>query len=149
MPKQFALLVPGGASHRPDKRWPTAQYAALATTLVTLGISPVLIGTSAESAEISAIAEAVPRSRNLLGKTSFGQIVALARRATVAIGNDTGPMHLIAAADCPAVVLFSQASVPAQTQPRGAAVTVIQRGELEALDSKTVLTAVTKITRSI
>jgi len=83
-----------------------------------------------------------------LGQTSFGQIVALARRAAVAIGNDTGPMHLIAAADCPAVVLFSRASVPAQTQPRGAAVTVIQRDALESLESETVLAAVDEIARS-
>lgn len=148
LPERFALLVPGGAPHRPDKRWPAAQYGALAATLVARGLVPVLIGTSAERAEIDAIAEAVPQSRKLLGQTSFGQIVALARRAAVAIGNDTGPMHLIAAADCPAVVLFSQASVPGQTRPRGAAVTVIQRDALETLDPETVLSAVTEITRS-
>jgi ADP-heptose:LPS heptosyltransferase len=148
LPTRFALLVPGGAPHRPDKRWPAAHYGAVATTLVSRGLVPVLIGTSAERAEIAAIAEAAPQSRNLLGQTSFGQIVALARRADVAIGNDTGPMHLIAAANCPAVVLFSQASVPAQTQPRGAAVIVIQRDALETLDPAAVVVAVSEIARS-
>ena len=108
---------------------------------------PVLIGTSSESAEITTIAAAAPQSHNLLGQTSFGQIAALARRAAVAIGNDTGPMHLIAATDCPAVVLFSQVSAPAQTQPRGGAVTVIQRDALEAVDPETVLAAATEIAR--
>jgi ADP-heptose:LPS heptosyltransferase len=147
LPTRFALLVPGGAPHRPDKRWPAKRYGALATALVTRGLVPVLIGTSAESAEIAAIAEAAPQSRNLLGQTSFGQIVALARHAAVAIGNDTGPMHLIAATDCPAVVLFSKASAPAQTQPRGAAVTVIQRDALSTIDPETVLAAATEIAR--
>jgi ADP-heptose:LPS heptosyltransferase len=29
LPEAFALLVPGGARHRPGKRWPAARYAAL------------------------------------------------------------------------------------------------------------------------
>ena len=147
LPTRIALLVPGGAPHRLDKRWPATRYGTLAATLVTRGLVPVLIGTSSESAEITTIAAAAPQSHNLLGQTSFGQIAALARRAAVAIGNDTGPMHLIAATDCPAVVLFSQVSAPTQTQPRGGAVTVIQRDALEALDPETVLAAATEIAR--
>ena len=45
-----------------------------------------------------------------------------ARRAarSSAVGNDTGPMHLFVAAGCPATVLYSAASDPALTAPRGA-----------------------------
>jgi len=148
LPDRFALIVPGGAPHRPEKRWPATQYGALATALCATGIVPVAIGTNAEAAEIATICQIEPRTQSLLGKTSFGQIVALARRAALAVGNDTGPMHLIAAADCPAVVLFSRASVPAQTQPRGAAVTVIQRDGLADLGSEAVSEAATAIART-
>ena len=30
LPDRYALLVPGSARHRPDKRWPAENYAALA-----------------------------------------------------------------------------------------------------------------------
>ena len=37
----------------------------------------------------------------------------------LAVGNDTGPLHLAAAAGAPAIVLFSRASDPALSAPRG------------------------------
>ena len=57
------------------------------------------------------------------------------------MGNDTGPMHLIAVAGCPCVVLFSAASKPALTAPRGAHVTVLQRAALAGLDADAVIAA--------
>jgi len=144
----FALLVPGGAPHRPDKRWPAAHYGALAHALADAGITPVVIGTEAEAAEIRAVVKLAPRAINLMGQTSFGQIAELARQARVSIGNDTGPMHLIAAAGCPSVVLFSNASIPAQTRPRGPAVAVIQRDPLADLDPTTVLDAANAIAKT-
>jgi ADP-heptose:LPS heptosyltransferase len=148
LPERFVLIVPGGAPHRPDKRWPAGHYSTLATALCGQGVTPILIGTAAEATEIAAIESGEPRALSLLGRTSFGQIVALARKAALAVGNDTGPMHLIAAANCPSVVLFSKASVPAQTQPRGETVTVMQRDALETLDPEVVLEAATAIARA-
>jgi ADP-heptose:LPS heptosyltransferase len=73
------------------------------------------------------------------GRTSFAEIAALARAAAAAIGNDTGPMHLIALAGCPSLVLFSAASKPAQTAPRGPAVEILQRPSLATLSLDDVL----------
>ena len=42
-----------------------------------------------------------------------------AARAELAVGNDTGPMHIAAAVGCRCVVLFSADSEPALTAPRG------------------------------
>ncbi|NVN12070.1 glycosyltransferase family 9 protein, partial [Nguyenibacter vanlangensis] len=39
--------------------------------------------------------------------------------AALAVGNDTGPMHLAAAMGCPATVLFSRDSDPSLTAPLG------------------------------
>jgi ADP-heptose:LPS heptosyltransferase len=69
----------------------------------------------------------------LTGQTSLADIVALANGAAAAIGNDTGPMHMIAAAGCPSVVLFSAASDPTLSAPRGPAVSVLQREQLDDL----------------
>lgn len=134
----FALLVPGGAPHRPEKRWPADRYADLAQHLADAGLTPVVLGGNAEATEIERIVAREPRARSLRGRTSLAQIAELARGATVAIGNDTGPMHIIAAVGCPSVVLFSKASIPAQTQPRGPAVAILQRDHLADLEVATV-----------
>lgn len=130
---RFALLVPGGSAHRSAKRWPAESYAKLAWRLCRADILPVLIGAQAEAQVAAAIAANCPEARNLTGRTGFAEIVELARRAEVAVGNDTGPMHLAAAAACPTLVLFSAASDPALCAPRGRAVTVLRRERLEEL----------------
>ena len=137
---QYALLVPGGAAHRADKRWPAEQYAAVAQELVAKGIIPLLIGTEAESAAMQSIANRVPRAVNLCGKTSIAQLATLAREATLALGNDTGPMHIIASAGCPSIVLFSDASDPARSAPVGPMVSVLREHKLAELSVDRVLT---------
>lgn len=128
----FALLVPGGAATRPRKRWPVERYAALARELAVRRVQPVILGTAPERPLAEAVRAACPDVRDLTGDTSFAEIAALARAARAAVGNDTGPMHLIAAAGCPSVVLFSDDSDPALCAPRGQ-VTVRRRADLADL----------------
>jgi ADP-heptose:LPS heptosyltransferase len=135
----YALLVPGGATHRPGKRWPLERFAAVATELAGRGIAPVLLGIEAEGRLTGRIRELSPAAIDIAGRTGFADIAALARNAACALGNDTGPMHLIAATGCPAVVLFSAESDPALCAPRGPRVTVLRRDPPAALDSGEVL----------
>lgn len=130
--ERFVLMVPGGAPHRPAKRWPALSFAALGRRLAEQGWSPVLLGTAKESAALAEIVQACPSAVDLSGQTDFRDILALGRRASAAIGNDTGPMHLAAAAGCPAVVLFSAESDPTLCAPRGK-VTVLRRDDLAQL----------------
>jgi ADP-heptose:LPS heptosyltransferase len=131
LPRPIALLAPGSAPHRPAKRWPVGHYAALVAQLVARGVLPVVIGAAAERDLGAALATA--GARDLTGQTTIGEVVALARRADLAIGNDTGPMHLAAAAGCRSIVLFSRASDPALCAPRGPRVTIVRRPDLAAL----------------
>jgi ADP-heptose:LPS heptosyltransferase len=139
LPTRFALLVAGGAAHRPEKRWPAAHYGALAQQLAAQGMIPVLIGTQAEAEELAAIAETCPQAVNLCGQTSITEIAALAQHAQCAVGNDTGPMHIIAAARCPSLVLFSAASKPEYSSPVGTHVRCLQRADLAILSVEDVL----------
>lgn len=138
LPGRFVLLVPGGAPHRPDKRWPAERYAALAVRLAGAGLTPVVLGTASKSAEAEAVTAACPQAVSLIGRTGFPDIAALARKAVAAVGNDTGPMHLIAAAGCRSVVLYSHASNPALCAQRGPAVTIVRRKVLADLGAEEV-----------
>lgn len=129
----YILLVPGGSAHRPEKRWPAPAYGALASELAAAGYLPLLLGAAAERAVLAEIDAICPAARNFLGATDFGQIAALARGAAAAVGNDTGPMHIVAAVGCAATVVFSGASDPALTAPHGPAVRLLQRPRLADL----------------
>lgn len=135
---RYALLVPGSSPHRPQKRWPTTHYRGIAERLTAHGITPVILGSSAESPLAREIG---PVARDLTGKTGFDDIASLARGATIAVGNDTGPMHLIAVAGGPSVVLFSSDSDPALCAPRGPFVRVLRRAALRDLPVEEVATA--------
>jgi ADP-heptose:LPS heptosyltransferase len=139
LPDPYVVLVPGGSAGRPAKRWPVAKYAALATELLAHGAVPVVVGGPGEKSLGATIRAAAPRSRDLTGQTSFAEIVELARGAGAAIGNDTGPMHLIAAAGCPSIVLFSDESDPKLCAPRGKDVAILRRTSLIGLGVDEVL----------
>ena len=133
LPADYLLLVPGCSAHRPAKRWPAERYAEIAALADTLGLRPVLVGAAAERDALDAVSRGCPRAIDLGGRTELADLVELGRGARRAIGNDTGPMHLIAAAGCPSVVLFSGASDPARSAPRGKQVTVLRRHSLAEL----------------
>jgi ADP-heptose:LPS heptosyltransferase len=117
--RPFALLVPGGSAGHPEKRWPAASYAALARALGERDVTPVVIGTAIEAEACAEAAGGSPVAVNLCGDAPILDTMALAREAALAVGNDTGPMHLIAAMGCPCISLFSGVSSPIRNRPRG------------------------------
>jgi ADP-heptose:LPS heptosyltransferase len=133
LPPDYVLLMPGGAAHRPAKRWPIENYTGLAGRIAAAGLVPVAIGGADERELGRLIAASVPSVRDLTGETGFGDIVALGAGARRAIGNDTGPMHLAVAGGAAATVLYSAASDPDLTAPRGADVVILRRGRLADL----------------
>ncbi|MFT5486215.1 MAG: ADP-heptose:LPS heptosyltransferase [Paracoccaceae bacterium] len=129
LPARFALMIPGGAAHRPGKRWPAENYKVLGETWLNQGITPVIVGGPDEAGLAAEIANDTGML-NLTGQTSFADIAELARKAAGVIGNDTGPMHIATICGCPSVVLFSDESDPSITAPRGPDVQVLRREKL-------------------
>ena len=140
-PGGFALLVPGGSAHRPEKRWAAGRYAQLALELSRHGLKPVVLGGPDEAALAREIGEAAPQAQMLIGRTTFADLASLGAGAALAVGNDTGPLHVIAAAGAPTLALFSAASDPVLTAPRGPRVRVQRRPDLDDLHVHEVLRA--------
>ncbi len=115
----YVLLVPGASQQHPEKRWPAEKYAELASRIAGRGVTPVVIGAADERDAGALIAAKERRAKVIVSRTDLFQLAALAERAAGAVGNDTGPMHLAAAAGAPCVVLFSSATNPEKVAPRG------------------------------
>jgi len=136
--KPYVLLVPGSAANHPEKRWPWTGYAALAKMLIDAGQQPVLIGSAGERDILNAIAQETDGCINLCTRTTLFDIPYLARGAAGAIGNDTGPMHMIGPTGIKTLVLFSGKTHPHRHAPRGAGVCWIQIESLADLTPRTV-----------
>jgi len=138
--RPLVLLAPGGGG----ERWPIELYGELAKRLQDSGHDIVILGSLAESGLSHAIQRKASRARDLTGRTDLSQIAALGARAGVAVGNDLGVLHLIAAAGAPTIALFSSASDPAVLAPRGH-VTVLHSPALKDLPVETVAAAATTL----
>ena len=139
----FVLLVPGGSVHRLAKRWPAARYAELANWLAERGFGSIVIEGPDEGGLGDEIVARCPSAVNPAGGTGFTEIVGLARAASGVVGNDTGPLHLIAAAGCPGLVLYSAESDPALTRAPSETMSVLQRDDLATLAAADVAQALT------
>ena len=102
----FALLNPGAGW--PSKLWPVERYAACARHLWQQHHLPSLVlwGDARECQWAGQIVAGAGGCAQLAPATSLRELAALARRARVFIGSDTGPLHLAAAVGTPCVGLY-------------------------------------------
>jgi ADP-heptose:LPS heptosyltransferase len=137
LPERFALLLPGASPTRPGKRWPVERYAVLARALP---MPSVVCGGKAE-AELGRFLAAEAGALDLTGRTSLFQLAAIARRAVLAVGNDSGPTHVAAAAGCRTLALFGEESEPSRCAPRGPQADFLRHLPLSELGAEEVLAA--------
>ena len=144
LPEPYALLVPGAAPSRPRKRWPAERFGEVALALAGRGLASVVAGGAAEAPLAEAIRAVCPQACDLTGRTSIADLATLSSGARLAVGNDTGPMHLAAAMGAPCLVLFSGDSDPLLAVPRGpdgARARVLCRPDLADLPAAEVIAA--------
>jgi ADP-heptose:LPS heptosyltransferase len=82
------------------------------------GVTPVVLGASEERPTGAAIAKAEPRAKNLVTRPDLFQSIALAERASFAVGDDVDLMHVAAAAGAPCLVFLSS-TTKGVSAPRG------------------------------
>ena len=132
--KPFIAVAPG--ARWKTKQWPPRFFADCIGKMAQQmpEESFVLLGSPSEKKLGDAVEEAVDGKvpvLNLCGKTSTGELAELIRRADLLFCNDSGPMHLAAAAGTPVVALFGPTD-PALTGPYSRESRVI-RPELNCL----------------
>lgn len=109
-------LMPG-AEYGPAKQWPARHFGELAKSLADAGAQPWIFGSAKEVAlgeEI--VAASGGTAINLCGKTKLGDVVDLAARCRAVVSNDSGLMHVAAAAGVPVVAIYGS-STPDFTPP--------------------------------
>ncbi|MBQ0719907.1 MAG: glycosyltransferase family 9 protein [Gammaproteobacteria bacterium] len=90
------------------KRWPAEHYAAIADWLAEQGLQIILLGAEAEDAQrVSEVsAKCAHKPFNLCDQLNIRQLLSLLQQATFFLGNDSGPMHLAAAAGTSVYAIF-------------------------------------------
>jgi lipopolysaccharide heptosyltransferase II len=105
MNKPFAVLSPGGA--KKFRRWPVVNFLELTQRFHKMGMAVVIIGDDKERDIISGRGEHLPEGTlNLIGETDLEQLIAIIRKSSIVIANDSGPMHLANALRISVVGIF-------------------------------------------
>lgn len=121
------LLIAPGAK-RQTNRWPVERFSEIANRWVNKGGLVVVVGSENE-VEIGAEIEKINEKKiiNLCGKTTLIETLSLMKRCSVALTNDSGPMHMAAAVELPLVVVFSARDFPVLWYPTGSRSTILRK----------------------
>lgn len=110
--RPFVVIHPAGGTNpgmdMPTKRWTAENFAVLAERCVThLGQQVMVVGGPNDGPITANVLRTmrVP-AIDLTGQLSFGEVAALAQRATLYVGNDTGLSHIAAAAGARVLIVF-------------------------------------------
>ncbi len=115
---RFAIVNPGAGWA--SKRWPAERYGHLARRLAAEHNLPTLAvwGGADELTLAEQIVAASDNTAKLAPATTMTQLGALARRAAIFVGSDTGPLHLAVAVGTRCVSLHGS-TLAAQTGAYG------------------------------
>jgi heptosyltransferase II len=123
-----AVALMPGAAYGPAKQWPIASFTALAQNLAARGLEVWVLGSAAEQALGDQIrAGAGAQVFNICGQTSLEDSVDLLSATRAAVTNDSGLMHVAAAAGTYVVAIYGSSS-PHFTPPLTARQTILYLG---------------------
>jgi heptosyltransferase-1 len=123
--KPIVLIHPGGGWGA--KRWPAARYGAVAEEFATRGALVLINAGPGEDALAAEVLAAVNGPCSVV-RCSLPQLIALSRRVTLAIGGDTGPLHLACALGKPVIGLYGPTD-PRRNGPFGSRFRVLRNPE--------------------
>ena len=99
------LVALGVGAADPKRRWPAAQFAEVARVLVRQHRAHVVVvgGPCDVEAQQAVLRDISPHATGLAGILTLRETAAAIERCALFIGDDSGPMHLAAAAGVPCV----------------------------------------------
>jgi ADP-heptose:LPS heptosyltransferase len=138
--------VPGGVVYlhpgagKVKNRWPAERFGAIARELLARGLEVLWIEGPQDEGCVLAAARSLGKSLPVVRGEPIARLAARFARASLYIGNDTGPLHLAAATGCPTVGLYGW-SDPAEWAPVGRCVRSVRAPDrlLESIDPTQVL----------
>lgn len=120
MPHPLVVVHPGGFQAR---RWPADYYGSLIKQLASAGCGVVLTGSEDEGKRFIAETSfaAMEGVKDLMGKISLRQLMAVIAGSDAVVAGSTGPIHIAAALSCPVVSPFDprRCALPIRWQPLG------------------------------
>jgi heptosyltransferase-2 len=125
----WRVAIAPGASYGSAKCWPPERFAHLADRLISeSGADVIFFGTPGEK-EIAARIFSIMKLRaiSMVGETSARDLAALFASCSAFIGNDSGAMHVAAAAGLPVIGIFGSTD-PEGTAPLTEQFTLIREG---------------------
>jgi len=105
---EIALLHPGTAFE--TKQWPTGNFAQVAEYLTNKGLIVIAIASQPESGILTELSSATKVPILTFDDLTLPEITALASKARIFIGNDSGIAHIAAAVQTPTVVIFGSSN---------------------------------------
>lgn len=120
-----AGIFPG--SNARSRRWDADRYAEVARGLAAGGVRVVVFGTPAEAALTKQVAGDV--ALDMGGRTDLPMLAAALAGCDILVTNDSGPMHLAAAAGTRTLVVSGPADTE-ETAPGGSGHVYLQRLDL-------------------
>lgn len=104
----FALFHPAAAFE--TKEWAPANFSAVADQLHQRGVKVVAVAAGAERPLLDAVRSLANSPLQVFDDLSLPEITALASKAVLFVGNDSGIAHIAAAVKTPAVVIFGSSN---------------------------------------
>lgn len=104
----FVLLHPSTAFF--TKQWPVENFARTAEYLSEHGLRAVAISSRAESDKLRHLVGEAKVSITTFDDLTLPEITALASKAKLFVGNDSGIAHIAAAVNTPSVVIFGSSN---------------------------------------
>lgn len=110
-------LCPGGSSDY--KRWPESHFAGLADLLAASGREVVILGSEEDRRVVEIVAARADSSPAVVVTPNVSRLAASLSKAAVTVTNDSGLMHLAAAAGSRVVAIFGPTSPALGFAPLG------------------------------
>jgi len=116
-----------GAEFGDAKKWPETHYARLANYAIERGMQVWIFGSPRDGEVARSVYNNLDEQghcHNLAGRTTLLDVVDLLALSTLVVSNDSGLMHIAAAAGCETAVLYGSSS-PVFTPPLTGKLTIL------------------------